>query len=198
MINEYIVKILTLGDTTVGKTSIILRYTKEKFNNVFLATIGIDFQKKIVNIGNNKVNVVLWDTAGQERFKKITSQYLYNGDGAILVFDITQKNTFERINYWLEELEKKKNIEEMSLVLVGNKIDLNDKREVSIDDINKFSQERKIKYFETSAKNNIGIEEMMNYIVKKTLKIIKKRNDENNEENITILSFDQKEKKGSC
>ena len=74
MINEYIVKILTLGDTTVGKTSIILRYTKEKFNNVFLATIGIDFQKKIVNIGNNKVNVVLWDTAGQERFKKITSQ----------------------------------------------------------------------------------------------------------------------------
>ena len=108
MINEYIVKILTLGDTTVGKTSIILRYTKEKFNNVFLATIGIDFQKKIVNIGNNKVNVVLWDTAGQERVKKITSQYLYNGDGAILVFDITQKNTFERINYWLEELEKKK------------------------------------------------------------------------------------------
>jgi Fe2+ transport system protein B len=86
----------------------------------------------------------------------------------------------------------------MSLVLVGNKIDLNDKREVSIDDINKFSQERKIKYFETSAKNNIGIEEMMNYIVKKTLKIIKKRNDENNEENITILSFDQKEKKGCC
>ena len=86
----------------------------------------------------------------------------------------------------------------MSLVLVGNKIDLNDKREVSIDDINKFSQERKIKYFETSAKNNIGIEEMMNYIVKKNFKIINKKNDENNEENITILSFDQKEKKGSC
>ena len=86
MSDEYIIKILTLGDTSVGKTSIILRFTKEKYNSNRLATIGVDFKSKIIQSENQRIKVLIWDTAGQERFKNIASQYYNGGDGAILTF----------------------------------------------------------------------------------------------------------------
>ena len=200
MSNEYITKILTLGDTTVGKTSIILRFTKEKYTENRLATIGVDFKSQIMQIENNRVKVLIWDTAGQERFKNIASQYYNGGDGAILVFDITNKSTFERISYWLDELNQKKNINEMALVLVGNKIDLKDNRQVSSEEAQSFAKQNNIKYFETSAQENIGIDEVMNYIVGECVSIIKKRNEDAfresiQESNMILSNFNSKKKK---
>ena len=200
MSNEYITKILTLGDTTVGKTSIILRFTKEKYTENRLATIGVDFKSQIMQIENNRVKVLIWDTAGQERFKNIASQYYNGGDGAILVFDITNKSTFERISYWLNELNQKKDLKELALVLVGNKIDLKDNRQVSSEEAQSFAKQNNIKYFETSAQENIGIDEVMNYIVGECVSIIKKRNEDAfresiQESNMILSNFNSKKKK---
>ena len=200
MSNEYITKILTLGDTTVGKTSIILRFTKEKYTENRLATIGVDFKSQIMQIENNRVKVLIWDTAGQERFKNIASQYYNGGDGAILVFDITNKSTFERISYWLYELNQKKDLKELALVLVGNKIDLKDNRQVSSEEAQSFAKQNNIKYFETSAQENIGIDEVMNYIVGECVSIIKKRNEDAfresiQESNMILSNFNSKKKK---
>ena len=200
MSNEFITKILTLGDTTVGKTSIILRFTKENYTQNRLATIGVDFKSKIMQIENNRVKVLIWDTAGQERFKNIASQYYNGGDGAILVFDITNKNSFERISYWLNELNQKKDLNEMALVLVGNKKDLNQNREISFEQAELFAKKNNIKYFETSAEENIGIDEVMNYIVGECVSIIKKRNEDAfresiQESNMILSNFNSKKKK---
>ena len=200
MSNEFITKILTLGDTTVGKTSIILRFTKEKYTENRLATIGVDFKSQIMQIENNRVKVLIWDTAGQERFKNIASQYYNGGDGAILVFDITNKSTFERISYWLDELNQKKDLKELALVLVGNKIDLKDNRQVSSEEAQSFAKQNNIKYFETSAQENIGIDEVMNYIVGECVSIIKKRNEDAfresiQESNMILSNFNSKKKK---
>ena len=190
MSDEYIIKILTLGDTSVGKTSIILRFTKEKYNSNRLATIGVDFKSKIIQSENQRIKVLIWDTAGQERFKNIASQYYNGGDGAILTFDITNKKSYERILYWLDELKQKKNIDDMGLVLVGNKSDLSDIREVSFEEAEKFAKDINIKYFETSAEKNIGISDMMNYIVNKCISIIKSRNEEGFRETVQESSLD--------
>ena len=190
MSDEYIIKILTLGDTSVGKTSIILRFTKEKYNSNRLATIGVDFKSKIIQSENQRIKVLIWDTAGQERFKNIASQYYNGGDGAILTFDITNRKSYERIFYWLDELKQKKNIDDMGLVLVGNKSDLSDIREVSFEEAEKFAKDINIKYFETSAEKNIGISDMMNYIVNKCISIIKSRNEEGFRETVQESSLD--------
>ena len=190
MSDEYIIKILTLGDTSVGKTSIILRFTKEKYNSNRLATIGVDFKSKIIQSENQRIKVLIWDTAGQERFKNIASQYYNGGDGAILTFDITNRKSYERILYWLDELKQKKNIDDMGLVLVGNKSDLSDIREVSFEEAEKFAKDINIKYFETSAEKNIGISDMMNYIVNKCISIIKSRNEEGFRETVQESSLD--------
>ena len=200
MSNECITKILTLGDTTVGKTSIILRFTKDKYSQNRLATIGVDFKSQIMQVDNSRVKVLIWDTAGQERFKNIASQYYNGGDGAILVFDITNKSTFDRISYWLNELNQKKNLNEMALVLVGNKIDLKENREVTFEEAELFAKQNNIKYFETSAEENIGIDEVMNYIVGECVNIIKKRNEEAfresvQESHMTLNNFGKKNKK---
>ena len=190
MTDEYIIKILTLGDSSVGKTSIILRFTKEKYNSNRLATIGVDFKSRIIQLENQRIKVLIWDTAGQERFKNIASQYYNGGDGAILTFDITNRKSYERIIYWLDELKQKKNLDDMGLVLVGNKSDLSDNREVSFEEAEKFAKDINIKYFETSAEKNIGISDMMKYIVNKCISIIKSKNEEGFRETVQESSLD--------
>ena len=173
--NEYMIKILTLGDTTVGKTSIVLQYTTQKYNTQILSTIGVDFKSKVINIDNNKVKMLIWDTAGEERFRNIASQYYNGADGALLIFDITKKSSFERIVYWINELSQKKNINELGLLLVGNKIDLEKERQVQKEEAERFAKENNLKYYEVSAAKNINIDNMMLDIIKQCISNIQKR-----------------------
>ncbi len=169
------IKILTLGDTTVGKTSIVLQYTTQKYNTQILSTIGVDFKSKVINIDNNKVKMLIWDTAGEERFRNIASQYYNGADGALLIFDITKKSSFERIVYWINELSQKKNINELGLLLVGNKIDLEKERQVQKEEAERFAKENNLKYYEVSAAKNINIDNMMLDIIKQCISNIQKR-----------------------
>ena len=187
MSNDFIIKILTLGDSCVGKTSIILRYTKTPFPKIAFSTIGVDFRSRTISLDNKKrVKIFLWDTAAQERYRNVASNY-YNGtDCVLLVFDITSVESFTILDYWVQQLEERNRLDDICMILVGNKSDIKNKPTVSKNDINEFISKYGIQYFEVSAMKDEGIEELFNYAIKETMKIIGKR--EANVSNLTKSS----------
>ena len=151
-------KILLLGDMAVGKTSIIQMYTKNKIPQNHITTIGIDYATKIQKLNNGtEINFQIWDTAGQERFNSLTNKLYKSAQGLILVYDITSLKSFENINKWLETI-KNENNKNVKVILVGNKIDLENKREVNYNQIKEFSENYGIDFIEISAKENIKVE----------------------------------------
>ena len=110
---KYIVKILTLGDSSVGKSSIVLRFSDDDFNDNQFATIGIDFKTKYIKMGDSSVKVLIWDTAGQEKFQNIAKQYYKGANGVLLIYDICCKKSFERVEFWLKELKENNRIDEL-------------------------------------------------------------------------------------
>ena len=176
------IKLLTLGESGVGKTTLILNYINPNIKINYLEkynpTIGVDYQKKVITIDNKNIDIEIWDTAGQERFKNITSHYYSGADGILLLFDISDKSSFEKLSFWINDLNNKVYLENISLILIGNKTDLDDKREVSIEEAKKFAEKNNIEYFEISAINNIGIIEMMEYFIQKCYNNIKQKMDD--------------------
>jgi small GTP-binding protein len=200
---KYIIKILTLGDSLVGKSSIVLRFSDNKFNETFLSTIGVDSKRKILKIKGEKVKVSIWDTAGQEKYQNIVKQYYNGANGVLLIYDISNKKSFERIDFWYKDLKKSVNSDEIVVFLVGNKIDLNDKRVVDKEEAEKYSQENNMAYFEVSAKTGEGIKELFDEASEKIMdKILEKGQKEDDEEDKARFSFintdDFKEKEKKC
>ena len=146
--------ILILGDTNVGKTSLLLNYTDNYYVGSHVATVGIDYKFKSIKIKDIDVKLQIWDTSGQERFRSLAKNYLKNADGIIFVYDITDKKTFEGVKDWIKEAESQGIYKQ---ILVGNKCDLERKREVTTDMLNKLGNKKKIKTFETSAKTGINV-----------------------------------------
>ena len=188
---DYIIKLLTLGETEVGKTSIVLRYSDDKFNDNKIATIGIDFKIKIIKKGIEKIKVSIYDTAGQERFKNIVKHYYKGANGVLLIFDVTKKTTFEKLEFWIEDLkENSDNLDNLFIYLIGNKNDLEQKRQVSYEEAQSFAMERNLPYIEVSAKTGDNIKKLFDEMVKGTLtKIINNEKKENNLNNSVSLSF---------
>ena len=166
---KYIIKIVTLGDSMVGKTSIVYRYFENKFNESILSTIGIDFKTKYIKVRDASVKVLIWDTAGQEKFRNIAKQYYQGANGVLLVFDVSDRKSFERIEYWINEIKQNNKIDSMYLVIVANKIDLINKRVVTKEEAEKYAEKNNISYFEVSAKTGEGVHEMFNNITKGTI-----------------------------
>ena len=174
------IKLLTLGESYVGKTTLILNYMNPNIKTTNLErlypTIGVDYHKKSVTIDNRNINVEIWDTAGQEKFKKITSQYYNGADGIILIFDITNKESFEKISFWIQDLSNKIDLDNICLILIGNKTDLKDQRKVSVEEAQKYAAQYNIEYYEVSALKNVGIIEMMEFFIKKCYNNMKEKN----------------------
>lgn len=197
----------TLGDSKVGKTQLTEVYIENKFNIEHITTIGYNVLSKKVNIKiNNKekeLKIKIWDTTGQERFKTLTSQYYNGADGALLIFDVTNKESFERINFWMNELNEKKKLNELGLLLIGNKIDLVNKRIIDKEEAENFAKNNNLSYYETSALKNININNIIIDIAKQCLNNIK-RNDENiinnsiNEKKMIIENIGGNKKKKCC
>ena len=147
--------ILILGDTNVGKTSLLLNYTDNYYVGSHVATVGIDYKFKTIKVKDMDVKLQIWDTSGQERFRSLAKNYLKKADGIIFVYDITDKKTFEGVKDWIKEAESQGIYKQ---ILVGNKCDLEGKREVTKEMLNKLSTKKKIQTFETSAKtgNNVS------------------------------------------
>ena len=147
---DFIMKLILVGDSGVGKTNILSKYLKNDFDPDSKATVGVEFGTKNIEIDNKRIKVQIWDTAGQERYKSITSTYYKGAKGAFIVYDITRKSTFDNIDKWIGDL-KNNGDENMIVYLVGNKSDLNDMREVRKDEAMTKSEKFNIAFSETSA-----------------------------------------------
>ena len=159
-------KILLLGDSTVGKTCFLLRYMEDSFIDLHMATIGLDYRLKTMILEDQKkVKVQLWDTAGQDKFRAITRNYYKGASGIILIFDVTNTKSFENIKKWINEI-KEEISENVSIVLIGNKIDNVKERKITKEQGEKIANEIGTKFFETSAKTGEGINESVFYLVK--------------------------------
>ena len=151
------IKIMVIGESKIGKTSLISRYcNNEFFGGAYLSTIGIDFQIKDLTIENKKIRLQIWDTAGQERYRTIAKNYFQSSDGFIVVYDISSTESFEKLDYWFEQI-KTNAPEYVKLILFGNKCDLTDNREVSKEDGEKYAKKKDIKFFEVSAKEGTNV-----------------------------------------
>ena len=157
--SESLFKILLLGDSGVGKSCIIMRYIENNFSTNLMNSIGVDFKLKNIEIDNKKIKLQIWDTAGQERFRTITTSY-YKGAHAILIcFDITDRNSFEHIRNWMVDIDKFAK-EGVLRVLVGNKCDLENTRQIRKEEGEEIANKYGIKYIETSAKDTTNIEDL--------------------------------------
>jgi small GTP-binding protein len=192
--NELTLKIIILGSTKVGKTCLINQYFNKEFNDNPISTIGIDLQSKYFKFDNDIVKINFIDTAGQERFDSISSNYLKNVNGVLLVYDITNYDTFKKIDYWNNQI-KNYNKNKYSIVLIGNKIDLNNQRVVNFNDGKNLSKRINCKFFETSARNNINVDEVFETISLLTYKFCKENKLLFNQ---SFSLNNQKEKKKSC
>jgi small GTP-binding protein len=161
-------KILIIGDSNVGKTSILLQYTSNFFQETHIATIGVEFKLKEITLDNIEYKLNIWDTAGQERFKAITKSFFKAADGIIFVYDITKKSTFTNIKNWFQDAESKTN--DFKSIIVGNKIDLNDERTVTPEEGQNFANKKNCPFFESSAKDKINIDEIFLTLLKEILK----------------------------
>ena len=196
--NEERINIMTLGNTEVGKSCFILRFTDNIFQEIYLATVGIDFKIKTETINNKQYKLFLYDTTGQEKYKSIALNIIKNAQGIILMYDITDRKSFESIPDWIKSVKDAKG-SNFPMVLLGNKLDKEDVRVIKEKEGKELADEYKIKFFETSNKTGINIQEAGMALVNEILKINNLENRENTmSNNNTRLSIKNAEvKKGS-
>ena len=151
---EYLFKVILIGDSSVGKTNLLTRFVKNEFNAQSKPTIGVDFFSKTVQIDRKSVKAQIWDTAGQERFKAFSSAY-YNGSfGAIIVYDVTNKESFENVKNWISELKTHLDFPKLVVMLIGNKKDMEAQRQVTEEQGRAMAEQLDFFFMETSALKN--------------------------------------------
>jgi Ras-related protein Rab-1A len=197
---DYLFKYLIIGNSGVGKSCLLIRFTDDKFEEGYVTTIGVDFKIKTLEIEGKSVKLQIWDTAGQERFRNIVSTYYKGGHGIMMVYDITDLESFRYLDSWLKEIEKNasKNVYK---ILVGNKNDMEKERKVSFEKGMEFADLHGMKFFETSAKENKNVEEAFKEMTKDIINSLKKVNEKtNSNSNFVIGKKKGKDlnKKGGC
>lgn len=157
MDGEHVFKTLIIGDSSVGKSNLLLRFSDNIFHDTFLPTIGVDFKIKSVNVYDKSIKLNIWDTAGQDRFKTITQAYYKGAHGIVVVFDLTERNSFEHVQNWFQEIKKNAG-ETVVKILVGNKVDLQESRAVQKSEGEALARSLGVLYVETSAKTGENVD----------------------------------------
>jgi len=165
---DVLLKLLLIGDSDVGKSSILLRFTEDKYNDEQPCTIGVDFKIKLVEYNGKKINLTIWDTAGQEKFRSLTSSYYRGTQGIILVYDVSRRESFNDLQIWLNEVEMYSTNPNVVKLLVGNKID-KENREVSREEGLAYAKAKAMLYIECSAKTRLGIQQAFEELVLKIM-----------------------------
>ncbi|KAL1924650.1 uncharacterized protein VTP21DRAFT_4304 [Calcarisporiella thermophila] len=155
---DYLFKLLLIGDSGVGKSCLLLRFADDTYTESYISTIGVDFKIRTIELEGKTVKLQIWDTAGQERFRTITSSYYRGAHGIIVVYDITDADTFGNVKQWLQEIDRYAS-EGVNKLLVGNKADLTDKRAVEQNAAKEFADGLSIPFLETSAKDATNVEQ---------------------------------------
>lgn len=169
------IRCLIIGDSGVGKSSIALKYTENKYNNNIINTIGVEFYSKTIKKNNNLIKFQIWDTAGQERYRTLSVSYYRGTDVVILCYDITKKETFYNLDKWIKEIKTHAR-EDIYIILCGCKNDLDNRRLISYNQAETYANINGFKYFELSAKSGNNINELFEHIMEKNINIPKKIN----------------------
>ena len=154
---DYLFKLLLIGDSGVGKSCLLLRFSDDTYDTTFSSTIGVDFKIKTVDLDGKVVKLQIWDTAGQERFRTITSSYYRGAHGIIIVYDVTDTESFDNVKNWLKEIDKNAS-RSVQKLLVGNKSDLASKKAVDYGTAKELADEMSMPFLEASAKNSCNVE----------------------------------------
>ena len=201
---DYLFKLIIVGDTNVGKTNIMSKYIKNQFDFNSKSTIGVEFGTKIKTVEKKKIKAQIWDTAGQERYKSITSAYYKGAKGAFVVYDITNKFTFDSVDKWVQDLYSFGD-KDLTLLLVGNKSDLEDKRQVNKENIEEKAKSFGLGFIETSAYSGDNIDQAFDIMLKEVYKRYILENNINNDEfeggsgkNIELVKKTSNKKKKCC
>ena len=190
---EFLYKILLLGDSSVGKTCFLMRYTDNTFQEMHMSTIGLDYKLKNVQLDDGKiVKIQIWDTAGQDRFRSITKNYYKGAHGIILIYDVTSRKTFENVKNWVSQIREEVS-DKVSIILVGNKIDDVEGRKVKTEEGESMAKECGLSFFETSAKSGENIDNTFNELVKRTVEAYTKLDGQG-----AKLNSKKQKKKGCC
>lgn len=189
--------LVLLGDSTVGKTAFSNRFFKNKFNETFFATIGIDNESIFIRVNKELFKLTIWDTAGQERFRSLPKKYYQNADGILLLYDVTNPLTFDNITTWMKDIKENKQTTEdgLTIFLIGNKCDMVNERQVNKDTAEAFAKNLGMQYHETSCKLNINITETINSMI---LECYKKVSGVQNVFQLNKGNEKKKEKEGGC
>ncbi|KAJ0052616.1 hypothetical protein Pint_01461 [Pistacia integerrima] len=171
---EYLFKIVLIGDSAVGKSNLLSRFSRNEFDNNSKATIGVEFQTQVVEIDGKEVKAQIWDTAGQERFRAVTSAYYRGAVGALVVYDITRRSSFDSIKRWLEELTTHCDTT-VARMLVGNKCDLENIRDVSIEEGRSLAEEEGLFFMETSALESANVQTAFEIVIREIYSNISKK-----------------------
>ena len=187
-------QLLIIGDSTVGKTSIITRFANGTFDSNYLATVGLDNFTKDEIIDNKTIRIKIWDTAGQERYKSLTKGFFRNAEGVMLVYDVTNSETYENLKYWMQSIKNNlgENMGEIPIIIIGNKIDCQE-REVSVEEAENFWKEQGFPYFETSAKTGENIDKTIKFLVKQVINF-KEGNKEENKDYTKSIKIEKDDK----
>ncbi|KAL1206821.1 Ras-related protein RABA4b [Cardamine amara subsp. amara] len=172
---DYVFKVVLIGDSAVGKSQLLARFTRDEFSLDSKATIGVEFQTRTLVIDDKNIKAQIWDTAGQERYRAVTSAYYRGAVGAMLVYDMTKRESFDHIPRWLEELRTHadKNI---VIILIGNKKDLEDQRSVPMEDAKEFAEKEELFFLETSALKSTNVENSFNTLLTEIFNTVNKKN----------------------
>ena len=186
-------QLLIIGDSMVGKTSILSKYSSKTFNENYLATVGLDFFTKDEIINDKMIRIKIWDTAGQERYKALTRCFFQKAQGVIIVFDVTNQKTFSDLQYWIESMNSHlyDDIDSIPVIIIGNKIDL-PKRIVTKEIAEQYAKEKNFNYYENSAKTGEGIDNAIKELARKVINNGGKKNGKDN------LRLSKVEKKSKC
>ncbi|XP_010442212.1 PREDICTED: ras-related protein RABA4c-like [Camelina sativa] len=178
---DYVFKVVLIGDSAVGKSQLLARFSRNEFSIESKATIGVEFQTRTLEIDHKTIKAQIWDTAGQERYRAVTSAYYRGAVGAMLVYDITKRQSFDHVARWLEELRghADKNI---AIMLIGNKTDLGSLRAVPTEDAKEFAQRENLFFMETSALDSNNVEPSFLTVLTEIYRIVSKKNLVANEE----------------
>jgi len=155
---DYLFKLLLIGDSGVGKSCLLLRFADDTYTESYISTIGVDFKIRTLELDGKTVKLQIWDTAGQERFRTITSSYYRGAHGIIVVYDVTDQESFNNVKQWMNEIDRYAN-EKVNKMLVGNKCDLTSKKVVNTDDAKSYAETLGIPFLETSAKDSTNVEQ---------------------------------------
>ena len=194
---DEIFKVIIIGDSGVGKSCFLYNFTEGGFKEDHTVTIGVEYTTKIIHLREGVVKLQIWDTAGQERFRTITKNYYRGANAVVIVYDVTDKQSFEMVSSWVNEINSQ--VEEGSITaLVANKVDMNNLRVVSEGEGKQLAQSYGFPYFEASAKSGEGVEEVFDFLVSKVYTYVQDEDSQKGRNSFSLSKLETKKKKKCC